>query len=103
MPNINVTVATDTATKVVLKIRISDKEPKMWVRFDTTKFVNMLQANCKDRDFYLQDIELTYEQLLTMVITGVPFTRWQVTRLIDVFGRKAVKNCLMWGGVEWER
>ena len=100
MPNINVTVATDTAAKVVLKIRISDKEPKMRVRFDMTKFVNMLQANCKDRDFYLQDVELTYEQLLTMVITGVPFTRWQVTRLIDVFGRKAVKNCLMWGGVE---
>lgn len=100
MPNIKVAVATDKETKVVLKIHLPDREPRQVAKFDTTKFVNMLQANCKDRDFYLQDVELTYEQLLMMVITGVPLTKWQITRLIDVFGRTAVKNCIKWGASE---
>lgn len=97
MPNIKVAVATDKETKVVLKVRLPENEGMQAAKFDTTKFVNMLQANCKDRDFYLQDVNLSYEQLLMMVITGVPMTRWQVTRLIDVFGRTAVKNCIKWG------
>lgn len=97
MPNVKVAVAVDNKAKVVMKVRLPDKEPKQLGKFDTTKIVNMVQSDIKKRDFYLYDVGLTYDQFLMMIITGVSLTRWQVIRLGDIFGRDAVEKCMIWG------
>ena len=101
MPKIKLATIQGNKGKVLMKFDTPYKERGPLFQINTKKFVRLMTENPEDRDFYLEDQNLTYDQLLIMVVLKIPFTRWMVTRLIDIFGVEEVEEIWERAEVNW--
>ena len=74
MPKIKLAIIQGNKGKVLMKFDTPYKERGPLFQINTKKFVRLMTENPEDRDFYLEDQNLTYDQLLIMVVLKIPFT-----------------------------
>ncbi len=90
MPIIKVAKIENNKGKVVFKKKIPSPERATQLEYDTKAFMEMIEYNPGDRDFFLEDMGWTYEELLMMVALKLPFSRHEIKRMMDIFGASSV-------------
>ena len=90
MPIIKVAKIENNKGKVVFRKRIPSAERGPQLEYDTKAFMEMIEYNPGDRDFFLEDMGWTYEELLMMVALKLPFSRHEISRMMDIFGAASV-------------
>jgi len=67
-----------------------------FVPFHIKGFARMWRNNPEDAKFYCSDLGINEEMVFKKVKGQVPFTRYQLMRMIDIFGYEKVKTLINW-------